>query len=319
LIRLAIRCRPEHAEVVLAELLELAPGGVEEDASNPGPPPEVWADDDGRPAADPVPAASPADPGREAEESTGSDFVEYAIYGAPGELPALPDLKAVVGDLPIEIETTEIPDDWADRWRDFHEPAVISAGRLVVQPSWIEADTSSQASGAVSIVIDPGQAFGTGAHATTQLSLELLLALADAGHASGPIVDLGTGSAVLAIAAAKLGWAPVSAVDHEEAAVAAARENAALNHVEIAVERRNLRQSPPPAAPTIVANLTAPLLGLVAGWLERDAALVPDRLVCSGLLLGETEGVVTAFQSCGLREVERRAGGDWAGLSFERA
>jgi ribosomal protein L11 methyltransferase len=235
-------------------------------------------------------------------------------------LPALPDLRAVVGDVPIEVETSEIPDDWADRWRDFHEPAVIAAGRLVVQPSWIEQEPQPQAGEpAISVVIDPGQAFGTGAHATTRLSLELLLVLADAGHASGPIVDLGTGSAVLAIAAAKLGWDPVAAVDHEEAAVAAARENARLNGVEATIDRLNLRQSPPPTAPTVVANLTAPLLKIVAAWWAADASLTPDRMVCSGLLLSEADEVIEAFRACGLAEAERRAGGEWGGLRFERA
>ena len=247
--------------------------------------------------------------------------MEYAIYGAPGELPALPDLQAVAGGVPIEIETTEIPDDWADRWRDFHEPAVIAGGRLVVQPSWIEGEPApaDRAEEGISVVIDPGQAFGTGAHATTRLSLELLIELADAGHADGPIADLGTGSAVLAIAAAKLGWGPVSAVDHEEAAVAAARENARLNGVEISVERLNLRQSPPPAAPTIVANLTAPLLRLVAGWWTKEPGLLPERIVCSGLLATEADDVVAVFEACGLRTLERRSGGDWCGLSLQRS
>jgi ribosomal protein L11 methyltransferase len=98
LIRLAVRCRPELAERVLADLLELAPGGV--------------------------------------EEERGSDWVEYAIYGPPGEVPALPDLEVAAGDGLVEITTTEIPDDWADRWRDFHEPVAVGGGRIVVRPSW---------------------------------------------------------------------------------------------------------------------------------------------------------------------------------------
>lgn len=341
MIRLAIRCRPEHAEIVLAELLELAPGGVEEDASNPGPPSGLWADDDGRTpsnvppapsaarsgaagsaggATHPEPSANPVGPERDAEESTGSGsgWVEYAIYGSPGELPKLPELKAVVGDVPIEVETSEIPDDWADRWRDFHEPAVISGGRLVVRPSWTESPAVAGGE-EITVVIDPGQAFGTGAHATTQLTLELLLTVADSGPERGALADLGTGSAVIAIAAAKLGWDPVEAIDHEVAAVEAARENARLNQTEIAVERLNLRQSPPPAAPTITANLTAPLLKLVAEWFVRDSSLIPQRLVCSGLLIAEAEEVSAAFASCGLSELERRTSGDWAGLSLVRA
>ena len=171
MIRLAVRCTPELAERVLAELVELAPGGV--------------------------------------EEERGDGYVEYAIYGPPGEVPELPDLEAAAGEGLVEIETTEIPDDWADRWRDFHEPVVVADGRLVVRPSW---EAAAARGTEIDIVVDPGRAFGTGAHATTRACLELLLELADAGEARGELADWGTGSGVLAIAAAKLGWAPVLGV-----------------------------------------------------------------------------------------------------------
>ena len=85
MIRLAVRVAREHADLVLAELLELAPGGVEE------------ADVDG-------------------------GLVEYAIYGPPGEVPDLPDLEVAAGDALVEVRTTEVADDWADRWRAFHRP-----------------------------------------------------------------------------------------------------------------------------------------------------------------------------------------------------
>ena len=106
MIRLSVRCRPELAERVLAELLELAPGGVEEDDAG--------------------------------------DWVEYSIYGPPGEVPSLPDLEAAAGDGLVEIRSAEIPDDWADRWRDFHRPVSIAGGRVVVRPSW-ERDAGSGA------------------------------------------------------------------------------------------------------------------------------------------------------------------------------
>ena len=84
MIRLAVRCRPEDSEPVLASLLELAPNGV--------------------------------------EEERGAGFVEYAIYGAPGEVPELGELEAASGDATVEVSTTTVPDDWADRWADFHKP-----------------------------------------------------------------------------------------------------------------------------------------------------------------------------------------------------
>jgi ribosomal protein L11 methyltransferase len=267
-IRLAVRCRPELAERVLAELLELAPGGVEEDS--------------------------------------GGGWVEYAIYGPPGELPELPALEAVADQGLVEIRSTEVPDDWADSWRDFHEPVWISE-RLLVRPSW-ETEVPGQPE--VQVVVDPGQAFGTGAHATTRMCLELLLGIADAGEARGPLADLGTGSGVLAIAASKLGWAPVLAVDHEPAALDAAAANAKANGVQLELRRVNLREERPPAAPTLVANLTAPLLGAVAAALEAQ----PRVLICSGLLATEADGVSSEFAAHGLGVAEQRADGDWAAL-----
>ncbi len=274
MIRLAVRCRPEQAEMVLAELVELVPGGV--------------------------------------EEERGTGYVEYAIYGPPGELPELPDLRAAAGEGLVEIETTEIPDDWADRWRDFHEPVVIAGGRLVVRPSWEEAEAGSE----VDVVVDPGRAFGTGGHATTRCCLELLLALADRGLAAGPLADWGTGSGVLAIAAAKLGWDPVGGCDHEPAAVEVAAANAAANGAAVAVERLNLREQVPPAAPTVVANLTAPLLVPLAERMEAGEIAVPGRMVVSGLLLSERDRVTASFGAAGLAVEEGIESGDWAGLSM---
>jgi ribosomal protein L11 methyltransferase len=266
LIRLAIRCRPELAERVLAELVALAPGGVEEDR--------------------------------------GAGYVEYAIYGAPGEVPAVPDLEAVAADALVEVTSTEVPDDWADRWQDFHRPFLVGA-RLWVRPSWEEPRPD-----AIDVVVDPGQAFGTGAHPTTRMCLELLLALADVGSARGPLADWGTGSGVLAIAAAKLGFGPVLACDHERAALEAATTNAAANGVELELSRCNLREAPAPFADTAVANLTAPLLGEVAARLEE----VPQRLVCSGLLASEANRVTDAFAERGLMERERRHQDEWTAI-----
>jgi ribosomal protein L11 methyltransferase len=271
LIRLAVRCPPQLAERVLAELLVLAPGGVEEDE--------------------------------------GDGYVEYAIYGAAGELPELGGIPAELDGAAIEVTSEEIPDDWADRWRDFHKPVEI-AGRIVVAPSWEDEATS----GRERIVVDPGQAFGTGAHATTRMCLELLVGLAEAGGAEGALADWGTGSGVLAIAAAKLGWAPVSGCDHERVALAAAADNAEANGVEIALERRNLRSEPAPAAPTATANLTAPVLLEVAARLDE----APERLVCSGLLHREAGGVTAAFAAHGLSERRRLAYGEWTALLLAR-
>jgi ribosomal protein L11 methyltransferase len=268
-IRLAVRVRREHAEIVLAELLELAPGGLEE-----------------------------------REEG---DVVEYALYGAAGELPALPAVRAAAGGALVEVRTTEVPDDWHERWRAFHRPVTV-AGRLHVRPPW--EPPPAETAGLVDLVVDPGQAFGTGAHPTTRLCLALLLEL----EPSGGFVDLGCGSGVLAIAAAELGWAPVLGLDHEAESVAATRENARRNGAAVRAERFDLlHDGPAPSAPTVAANLLRPLLLHVARAGFRDGA--PRALVASGLLREEAGEVSAALAAgLGLREAARREDGDWAAL-----
>jgi ribosomal protein L11 methyltransferase len=270
-IRLAVRCAPEAADLVLAELSVLAPNGV--------------------------------------EEERGPGFVEFAIYGGEGELPDTGLLEAVAGDSKVEVSAGEVPDDWADRWQDFHKPVLVG-GRLWLRPSWEEPRP-----GTIDLVVDPGRAFGTGAHPTTRLCLEMLLDLDRAGAAGGPLADLGAGSGVLAIAAAKLGWAPVRGYDLERGALEAAAANAAANEVSIALEWVNLREALPAAAPTLVANLTAPLLREVAARLAGADA--PRALICSGLLPDEADDLSAAFATAGLREAERRRSGDWAALRLE--
>jgi ribosomal protein L11 methyltransferase len=160
-------------------------------------------------------------------------------------------------------------------------------------------------------VIEPGQAFGTGGHPTTRLCLQLLADLPPAGA----LADWGSGSGILAVAAAKLGWRPVLACDVEPESVAATRAAAVANGVELeAVERCDLRAGAGPWAPTVVANLVRPLLLEVAGRLER----VPERLLISGLELGETAEVIAAFGRHGLREAARREGTGWSALLLSR-
>ncbi len=298
MIRLAVRVRREDSEIVLAELLELAPGGVE----------EVALVEEGK--------------------------VEYAVYGAPGELPELPDLNAAAGDIPVEISSTEIAEDWSERWKDFHRPVLIEAPAgssvtaLHVRPPW---ESPSDREGAEEIVIDPGQAFGTGAHATTRLCLELLLELAQLEDSPGPLLDVGTGSGVLAIAAARLGFAPVLGLDHERESVAATKENASVNGVAIEVRRFDLRTQTLPwldretegvdaedpadgqadgyaGALVVVANLLRPLLLDLAQGMPR----APAHLLAGGLLRKQVDEVVQAFGGLGMHERERRERGEWA-------
>ncbi len=309
MIRLAVRVRREHAELVLAELLELAPSGVEESA--------------------------PAD-----------GVVEYAVYGAPGELPELPELQAAAGDALVEIATSETADDWHERWKRFHRPIFLQAPArraedaaagvdvpaLHVRPPW-EPPRAAQSGGAApveEIVIDPGRAFGTGAHATTRMCLELLLELAAREASRGAVLDVGAGSGVLAIAAARLGFAPVLALDNERESVLAARENAAVNGVELDVRAFDLRAEPlpwigrtgeegadgippaaPPGGPVVLANLLRPLLLELADAI----ALPPAHLLAGGLLVEQVDEVAGAFARClGMSERRRVRRGEWAAV-----
>jgi len=281
-IRLALRVDVAHAEVLLAELLELAPGGVEERALE--------------------------------------GQVEYALYGAPGELPALPELQALVDGVLVDVSTSEVGDDWHERWREFHRPLRLDspgagARDLYVRPPWERA----AGPGAVDLVIDPAQAFGTGAHATTRMSLELLLALAAADPRRGAVLDIGTGSGVLAIAAGRLGYGPLVAIDNDTEALRAAAENALVNGVQLDVRRCDLRREqlpwPDPAGDALVlANLLRPLLLELAGRLDAP----PASLIVSGLLEEELDELAASFAAAGISERERRTGEGWGALLLRR-
>lgn len=269
MIRLAVRCAPEYAENVMANLLELAPNGL--------------------------------------EEERGPGWVEFAIYGPPGEVPDVGELQAAAGGSLVDVTTTSVPDDWADRWADFHRPIEV-AGRIGVRPSWWGPQE-----GLIDVVVDPGRAFGTGGHPTTRLCLALLVELERAGEAAGPIADWGTGSGVLGISAAKLGWSPITGCDRELASLESAEANAEANGVEISIERVDVRQGPPPIAQTVVANLTGNLLEDCARHLAAEGE-APATLVCSGMLESEVDAVVEAFEAAGMTESRRVAEVGWGAL-----
>lgn len=262
MIRLAIKVPRDHAEVVLLDLMQFAPGGLEE-----------------------------VDVG---------DHVEYVLYGAPGELPAIGDVQAAAGDVLVEVSTSEVAE--VD-WHSFHTP--IDVGPLRVRPPW-----EPEREGALDVVIEPGQGFGTGSHATTRLTLELLTELTP----EGPLADWGCGSGILAIAAAKLGWSPVLACDIEPESVDETRASASRNGVELDVTRCDVRHGGPPA-PTVLANLVRPLLLQVAANLSE----VPERLIISGVETHEIDEVLTAFSRIALVESRRREGNGWAAIELLRA
>jgi ribosomal protein L11 methyltransferase len=180
------------------------------------------------------------------------------------------------------LEACEVGEGWEDAWRQFHHGVVV--GRLWVGPPWEEPPAD-----ALGVVIDPGRAFGTGAHATTRLCLELLQEIEPAS-----LVDVGCGSGVLAIAAAKLGFAPVSALDVDEVALEVTAANAAANHVAVEL----VTESPP--AELAVMNIA---LHVVEALLPE---LPVERAIASGYLEHD------APRAEGWRSTERRVRDGWA-------
>ena len=221
----------------------------------------------------------------------GEGFVEFALYGSPGELPAFPDGEASVGGVRVQVRGEEVPDDWEERWKRFHAPLLVG-GKLWVRPPWEEPAVRP---GVTEVVIDPGRAFGTGTHPTTRLCLELMLEL----DGRGSFADLGCGSGVLSITAAKLGFSPVRAYDSDRLAVEATLLNARSNGVVLdVVERFDLRSGAPPVADVVAANLMRPLLLSLTEAVRGG----PDVVIASGLLESEADEVSSAFAPL----VERR-------------
>jgi ribosomal protein L11 methyltransferase len=177
---------------------------------------------------------------------------------------------------------------WEYRWRVFHRPSRV--GPLWIGPPWERPDAD-----AISVVIEPGRAFGTGAHPTTRLCLDLLLALHPAS-----LLDVGCGSGVLAIAAARLGFAPVVAIDIDAEAVGTARANADVNGVSVRVDRLDALHDALPPADVIVANLD----------LDTIETLAP-RLACRTFV---TSGYLASdqVQLYQFEPVERRELDGWA-------
>jgi ribosomal protein L11 methyltransferase len=250
--RYRVRVPAAEAEPALARMLDLFPGGLE-------------------------------------EEHDGDDVI---LAGYAERAPA------------AGLECDDVEPGWEDRWREYHRP--VTVGRIWVGAPWHTGDSPQP----VSIVIDPGRAFGTGGHGSTRAALALLQRLDPQ-----PVLDLGCGSGVLAIAAARLGWDPVSACDYDPVAVEATRANAVANGVRMDTARLDLRVDALPVADTVAANLLHPLLIDLAARLCEDR---PACLIASGLLVHEADDVAGAFRPAGLVESARRSDAGWTALLLTR-
>jgi len=209
--------------------------------------------------------------------------------------------------------------NWMEAWKQYYKPIIIGQ-RLLILPAWMESPEPNR----VAIKIDPGMAFGTGTHPTTQLCLELMENVFVKGQTS-KVIDVGCGSGILSIAALKLGAAKALAVDIDEESVKNSRENADTNEVgdelilgvgsvkEILDGKFELKK-----APLVVANILAPVL--VRLFDAGMAELIEENgsIILSGILQEQEQNVIEAGQAHGLRMNERVQMGDWVALTMSR-
>jgi len=212
--------------------------------------------------------------------------------------------------------------NWMEAWKQHYKPILIGE-RLVVVPAWMESPDPNR----VAIKIDPGMAFGTGTHPTTQLCLELMELFFGGvdGHPPLRVIDIGCGSGILSIAALKLGAGKVLGVDIDTESITNSRENADTNGVgdELilgvgSVQEILAGQFPFKSAPLVVANILAPVIvrlfnaGL-ADLMDQDGAII-----LSGILFEQEQSVIEAGQAKGLSMSERQQMGDWVALTMRR-
>jgi ribosomal protein L11 methyltransferase len=282
-------------------------------------------------------AASPAAGGSLAEHA--GEMAALVFYPAAdarslsGQVPTVADILAALpaairASGNVRLQSYDVSRDWVEGWRDHFRPILI--GGVRIRPPW-EAPLGSAGrprSAPVDVVINPGLGFGTGLHPTTRGTLKLLQE--GAGRSRGPLVDAGTGSGVLAIAAAKLGWMPVFAFDNDPFALQSARENITKNGVDGAVQviEADVASSSSDwfAGATVLANMTLePVTALLLKLAIAPAASSgdgpvtagPQRLVVSGILAGDQEQqLLFAARECSFSPGRRAYEAEWVSLEL---
>jgi ribosomal protein L11 methyltransferase len=220
----------------------------------------------------------------------------------------------LIQPLPVPTFTPIADQNWMEAWKTRYQPILIGR-RLVIVPAWMESPDSAR----VAIKINPGMAFGTGTHPTTQLCLELLESVA---VENARVIDVGCGSGILSVAALKLGAKTALGVDIDEAAIRNSRENAENNGIDSeafllgmgSVDEVKAGKFPFCEARLVLANILAPV---IIRLLEAGLAdlIAPDgSIILSGILDHQADDVIAAAQTCGLRLVEKRQIADWVAL-----
>ena len=231
----------------------------------------------------------------------------------------------MIQPLPAPVFAPIADRNWMEAWKERYHPIPVGK-KLIIVPAWLESPDASR----VSIKIDPGMAFGTGTHPTTQLCLELLEEYFDqlptANSQPLTAIDVGCGSGILSIGALKLGANFVLGVDIDGASVTASRENADANDVapeRFAIGRGSVTEILEGRfqighAPLVVANILAPVIIRLFGLGLADLVTPGGSLILSGILAEQAGAVVSAAQAKGLELIERKQMGDWVALACKR-
>ena len=296
-IELSLRLPAADAEIVADALASLAPGGAALDAPFRN-----------------------VEPERFGLELTDGHATVRAFFPAPLPPAERRALRRRLSALPLGAPLPRLRyaeagrDDWSEAWKAFHRP--VRVGRLLVQPSWEDAAARP---GDLVITVDPGRAFGTGSHETTRLCLAALDRLVRPG---GAVLDVGTGSGVLALAAARLGASRVDALDTDPAAVEAASANAERNGLSDRIDAREgslgaswpWELGPRAGYDLVVMNIAlATVLELLP---DAAAALRPGgALAASGFLAEAAPEVEAAARAAGLRAEAAEFDGEWGAVT----
>ncbi len=209
--------------------------------------------------------------------------------------------------------------NWMEAWKQHYKPILIGQ-RLLILPAWLESPEPSR----IPIKIDPGMAFGTGTHPTTQLCLELMELSTDHSPLS-TVIDVGCGSGILSIAALKLGATKVLGVDIDIESVKNSRENADTNGVgeELLLGQGSVTEVLSgsfqfKSAPLVVANILAPIIIRLFDAGLADLVEPNGEIILSGILAHQAENVITAAEARGLKRSDQRQIADWVAISLKR-
>lgn len=225
----------------------------------------------------------------------------------------------MIQPLPAAVYKQIADQNWMEAWKEYYRPIPIGR-RLVIVPAWLDAADE----GRTAIKIDPGMAFGTGTHPTTQLCLELIEVAAEHGPLSD-VIDIGCGSGILSITALKLGARRALGVDIDIESVKNSRENADLNGIgdELTLGQGSVTEVLEgrfafKSAPLVLANILAPIIIRLFDAGLAELAEPGGTLILSGILADQEQGVVDAAGIRGLKMVTRRQMGDWVALMCVR-